>query len=300
MREMQRLVRTAIAMGAALLMAVSGAAAADRSITLLPGTDLPGFDYATVKDTDLDSCTATCSEDKLCQAFTFNEKAGWCFLKGAAGTETPFKGATSGRVAQSPTLEELAAEREAELPFPSSDIVYSARYFAEQLPTTDTPPEDIAYPELVTYGDEAMTQQNAAGAMVSYRQALAINANDPELWLKLADAANIRGDEEAARGNGTYELGSVSNSAAVMAFLKAEDVDLRARALAALAHGLEFRQMWREAIASYRASVGLIADATVQAALDKVVAENGFRVVSNSVDADAATPRICADFALCD
>ncbi len=297
MRDMQRLVRTAMAVGAALFLAVSGAGSAERSITLLPGTDLPGFDYSTLKDTDLDSCSATCTEDKLCQAFTFNEKAGWCFLKGAAGTETPFTGATSGRVEQSPTLEELAATREAELPFPSSDLVYSARYFAEQLPTTDTPPEGIAYSDLVANGDAAMTQQNAAGAMVSYRQALAINANDPELWLKLADAANIRGDEEAARGNGTYELGSVSNSAAIMAFLKAEGVDLRARALSALAHGLEFRQMWRESIASYRASVALIADATVQAALDKVVAENGFRVVSNSVDPDAATPRICVDFA---
>ncbi len=34
----------------------------------------------------------------------------------------------------------------------------------------------------------------------------------------------------------------------------------------------------------------------LQARLDKVVAEHGFRVVSNEVDAEAATPRICAVF----
>ncbi|HZY68154.1 MAG TPA: PAN/Apple domain-containing protein, partial [Devosia sp.] len=60
---------------------LSGAIAADRSVTLMEGTDLPGFDYNTLKDVDLDACTAACTDDKICRAFTFNEEANWCFLK---------------------------------------------------------------------------------------------------------------------------------------------------------------------------------------------------------------------------
>ena len=41
--------------------ATISAAGVERNITLLPGTDLPGFDYATIKGTDLASCTASWS-----------------------------------------------------------------------------------------------------------------------------------------------------------------------------------------------------------------------------------------------
>ncbi|MCS6760530.1 MAG: PAN/Apple domain-containing protein [Candidatus Devosia euplotis] len=74
-------------MGAVLILALglAHAQAADHSITLLPDTDLPGFDYAIVKNTDLDACSAACAGDDICQAFTFNQKSNWCFLKGDAG-----------------------------------------------------------------------------------------------------------------------------------------------------------------------------------------------------------------------
>ena len=68
------------------------------NITLLPDTDLPGFDYSTIKDTTLDACQAACADDRICRAFTFNEKAKWCFLKSEVGEATAFKGATSGKI----------------------------------------------------------------------------------------------------------------------------------------------------------------------------------------------------------
>ena len=98
---MQRLIRSALWLCAGLFLAFAplAAGAAERSITLLPGTDLPGFDYR-MRQGRRPSRPARrlCDDDRICRAFTFNEKAGWCFLKGDVGPETPFTGATSGRV----------------------------------------------------------------------------------------------------------------------------------------------------------------------------------------------------------
>ena len=46
--------------------------------------------------------------------------------------------------------------------------------------------------------------------------------------------------------------------------------------------------MWRESIATYRASLALVDDAELAGAARQVVAQHGFRIVSNSVDAEAA------------
>ena len=54
----------------ALVLAGAMPSAAETKITLLQGTDLPGFDYSIVKDTDLDSCQAACTDDNICRAFT--------------------------------------------------------------------------------------------------------------------------------------------------------------------------------------------------------------------------------------
>ena len=298
---MQRLLSAArvFALSVSILVASGGTAlAADRSITLLPGTDLPGFDYAVEKGVTLNACEAACVGDRLCRAFTFNERAGWCFLKADGGPEETFAGATSGRIAQSPTPAELSALRQQDLPFPSYDFVNGAIGFSNGLPQTDPAPEGIAFADLITAGDEAVEQSNPVGAMVSYRQALSINRNDPALWLKLANAALARADAEAAQNNGysSYDLGVTATYAAINGLLRAESAGERADALAAVAHALERRQMWRESIATYRASVGLVDDAGVQAKLDKLVAERGFRVVSHEVDADSPEPRICAVF----
>ena len=295
---MQPLFRSAGRLCAALLLVLGFgvATAADRNITLLPGTDLPGFDYSVLKDVTVDACEAACQADRVCRAFTFNERAGWCFLKGDAGPETPFAAATSGRVEMAPSLEVTAAAREAELPFPASDLIYNARSFAGDLPRTDPPPPGIMYADLVAAGDDAAAQSNPAGAMVSYRQALAIVDNDPALWLKLAAMALARADAEQTAGNSAYELASTATYAALNAFLMSETVPERASALSTLAHGLALRQMWRETILTYRASLALVDDRVLQRRLDAVVAQHGFRVVSHQVDAEAATPRICAVF----
>ena len=285
--------------GAAMLI-VSGLVptlAAEPKITLLPGTDLPGYDYSISRDTTLDACQAACADDRICRAFTFNEQSRWCFLKADAGDETAYGGATSGRVERSPTPSVTQAARQAELPFPADYLIDSARELADQLPTTDVPPPKATYSGLVSTGGAAMSEGNPAAAIIAYRQALGINGNDPAVWLALADAALTRLEDIAdTQAEERSALAGVASAAAMNAFLRSESVDERAGALRALAYALEFREMYREAIASYRASMALVPNEVLEAHLEEVVAQHGFRISSHQVDADAASPRICAVF----
>src|SRR5688572_500839 len=127
--------------------------AADRNISLMPGTDLPGYDYSVIKDTDLEACQAACVEDRICAAFTFNESAEWCFLKGGVAEAVDFGGATSGTVEASPDAATILADRRSELPFPGDYLIDEARRFATELPTTNPPPPNAVYADLVADGD---------------------------------------------------------------------------------------------------------------------------------------------------
>mgnify|MGYP001041107820 CR=1 FL=1 len=300
---MQRLARLAVWLEVVVVLAfaVGSPLAADRSVTLLKDKDLPGFDYSISKGTTLDKCQAACVGDDLCRAFTFNSKTKWCFLKGdVPATPADFKGATSGTIAMTPAPADIEAARLGELPFPAQDLLSSARYFASQLPATNPPPKDLAYADLVKAGDVGTEQQNPAGAAVSYRQALALNKNDPAVWLKLANATLAQADAayDAQNSSDTYDLGSTASYAALMAFIQTPDADKagRAAAMGALAHALERREMWREAIQTYRSSLALVDDAALQKRLDDAVAQHGFRITGNDVDAEAADPRICINF----
>jgi len=293
---MQRLFQSVWVLFCALLVVVgTSAMAADSTVTRLEGIDLPGFDYQVLKDGDLEACEAACVEDRLCRAYTYNHKAGWCFLKGGAGEEQPFKAATSGKLTLVPAPEVTAAVRQAEIPFPAQDLVDGARYFATTLRTTDVPPPDVAYADLVASGDDAVAQANPSAALVSYRQALAINSNDPALWLKLAQVELDRAIATAGQSE-SYDFAVTATYAAINGLLQSTAVAERASALRVLGGALERREMWRESIATYRASLALVEDATLLAQLDKVLAEHGFRVASNQVDSESATPRICAVF----
>ncbi|HVW92390.1 MAG TPA: MG2 domain-containing protein [Devosia sp.] len=264
-------------------------------MTQLPGMDLPGGDYATLKGVTLDNCSKACADDNICRAFTYNQKAKWCFLKGNAGTQTPFAGAVSGKVAMSPDPMTIAAARQAELPFPPDSLVNEATDFASGLSKSDPAPKGSTYADLVKAGDAAAGNDNSDVVLASYRQALGIVGNDPAVWLKLADVADKRADREAANNNDSDAQGfaTIGTDAALEAFLQSETPADRATALASLARGLALRQMWQEAIGTYKASLDLAANADLAKTLDTLIAQHGFHVTGNTVEADTATPSIC-------
>ncbi|KKC40976.1 hypothetical protein WH87_02150 [Devosia epidermidihirudinis] len=283
---------------AALLfgMGVGGASAADPKISLIESADLPGFDYSILKDTTLDACQSACVDDKICNAFTFNGKSNWCFLKSGSAEIVQFAGATSGKVDRSGV--DLENERLAELPFPGQSIVDAAKRLATELPQTDAPPPKTSYADLVAQGEEYAATDYAVGAISAFRQALGINPNDPVVWQALADAAltQARAVAGQSEGDNSYDLAQTASSAAMNAFIRTVDAEPRAKALQALAEAIEYRDMWREAIATYRVALALSPNKRLSAHLDDVIAQHGFRIVSHDVDAEAASPRICVSF----
>ncbi len=289
---------TAPALGVLLLgFGLFGAVAGERNITLLPGTDLPGFDYSVIKDVPLETCESTCLADGNCEAFTYNQKANWCFLKSEAGPETEFGSAISGIVEMSSTFEEIAEARLGELPFlATTSFVGAASRFAAELDITNPPPEGVNYGDLIVFADAQQARANFPEAINAYRQALAIADKDPMVWGKLASAALDYFDAQKTNNRTDYEASEIAILAALNGFLLTETPSERAEALAMFAHALTRREMWRQSIFTYRASLALVDDRALQERLDEVVAEHGFRVVSNEVDSEAASPRICAIF----
>ena len=93
------------------------------------------------------------------------------------------------------------------------------------------------------------------------------------LWYKLAATTLKQADFALENGNSSeaYDNGYTASSAAINGLLLSESVQDRATGLGALAHALESRSMWREAIATYRASIALVDDGELQARLDKAI-----------------------------
>ena len=295
---MLKLGQAALLLCAVFVLSMGLAQAAQRTATQQVNTDLPGFDYSIDKNVTLPNCQKACIDDDTCRAFTYNQKTKWCFLKSDVGTAAPFNGATSGTITMVPSATDIATARTSDLPFPAADLIDSAKSFATGLPNTDAPPKDLTYADLVKAGDDNVAQKNPAAAAVSYRQALALNRNDPDLWLKLANVLLGQADDQVAQNNtsDSYDTAATASYAALNGFLQSEAVDQRAALLGALAHALERREMWRESIQTYRASIALVDSADLQARLDAVLDQHGFRVTSNNVDSESADPRICVIF----
>ncbi|HEV2557204.1 MAG TPA: PAN domain-containing protein [Microvirga sp.] len=71
------------------------------SFDLREDLDLPGGDFAVMKDVTIDSCASSCRTQSQCTAYTYNAPVRWCFLKDRVGTPMAFKGATTGFKTQS-------------------------------------------------------------------------------------------------------------------------------------------------------------------------------------------------------
>ena len=94
----------------------------------------------------------------------------------------------------------------------------------------------------------------------------------------------------------TASLQSDATSAAYNAYLLLRTASTRADALAAIAVGLDRRDLFRPSLNAYEASLALVNFASVRAEYEDLKARKGFRVVEHKVEADSASPRVCAQF----
>ena len=265
----------------------------ERSILLTPGMDYFGGDYETLKGVDLETCRDACLADARCLAFTFNSKAGWCFLKESASDARPFPDAVSGRVRIGQTTvppPDLAAARSAELRFISRADLDAARKLAARI--AEAPPRDQSATSLAAEGARSAAN-NPVRASDLYAAALRHAPDDRALWLELARTAMAA---EPSDWQARQAFEQDATAAAVNAYWRSEGTSDRANALVVLARTLAERDDWRTAIRALRASLALVEDASLRDDYDRMIGEHGFRVTGHEVDSDAASPRICLQF----
>ncbi len=291
------LMRTAIsaaAVAAGMFLASHAGAADARRVIVTQGADYSGFDTRTIKNTDLPGCQSACLADSTCQAFTFNTKAGWCFLKSDFGPLASTPGATAGRVVTvaelTPSLEK---KRLGELSYLDQSLIDEARTFIGSLPQRYPAPNGASFTSVRAAGGAAFKAGQYDEAAADFGAGLAFAYDDPAAWLDYAVASvrrNPSDDSDKTQANTDASAGAIN------AYLRASAVADRAEALGILGEALANREIWLSSIRAYRASLALSQVQRVQDAYDKVVAEHGFRVTDNTVEADSATPQICVKF----
>ncbi|MEH6718890.1 MAG: alpha-2-macroglobulin family protein [Aurantimonas endophytica] len=276
-----------------LMAAPAGAQVAERRIVTTEGADYFGRDYDILKDVDLDLCSAACLGDRRCKAFTLNTSSQWCFLKEEVGELRTVAGAVSGKVVVAAAVDDdTIAAREAELDFLPRATLDEARRLRLELAGAD---RDSQFGEVTadSLAARAAAALSLPEAIRAWREALQRDPLDHRAWLGLSDAAlNYTPEQysERPQNDRFRELGAVN------AYLVAGADDERAEALRALGASFEAKQDWKMAIRSYRKSLAIADVGSVQAQLDAVVAEHGFRIIEHTVDNNAANPRICLNF----
>ena len=93
-----------------------------------------------------------------------------------------------------------------------------------------------------------------------------------------------------------YELPVNASGAAWNAYERAQNPAAKANALWVLHEAFKRRSFWRPAIDALRTSIALDSTPEAQEALEKLVAQHGFRIAEYKVDTDAAQPRLCIQF----
>lgn len=273
--------------------AVPSLAQDGRRVITTEGADYFGRDYDILKDVDLDQCTATCLADDRCQAFTLNTNSRWCFLKEAVGELRTVAGAISGKVVAEAGIDADSVEaRMADLAFLPAATLDDARQLRLEIANEDRSIRfgDASAQEIAGLARTALTHPQAIRA---WREALKRAPLAHFAWQGIADAALAYTPEQYGEQPANNRL---REAGAINAYLTAGQDDERAAALATLARVYEAAQNWKRAIKAYRESLDLAEMADVRASLDAVVAAHGFRIVDNSVDNNAASPRICLNF----
>ncbi|MEM8662855.1 MAG: alpha-2-macroglobulin family protein, partial [Pseudomonadota bacterium] len=254
--------------GAAL--AVSAPAAAERVLDRLSGVDLPGFDYNTLRNVPIAACERACLADRQCAAFTYNERANWCFLKSAVGERTPYSGATSGVVR---TVETAPA-----LPLP--DVAYLLRAYEREA--------DQLAAEV-----DAAARSGTGSSRIDAALAASLQAGQSSAWLNYARSVFNRNSQRYRDRQAAIRTAS---GAAWLALRDARSPQDQGAALALLSAILERQGLFRPAITASEASVALRLDSAEVARLERLRAQHGFRVLDYAVNSEVETPRLCVQF----
>ncbi|MGI3901945.1 MAG: alpha-2-macroglobulin family protein [Janthinobacterium lividum] len=142
----------------------------------------------------------------------------------------------------------------------------------------------------------AKAPPGSEAALKGFATAIAAGRDDSAVWLALAVAADgvsaVLPDTDPRH----EQLAGWVMPAAYQAYQRATTRRDEATALAVGAASLERREAWRPALDAYRASLAAADDPKLRVTYEALRDAHGFHIADYSVDADAATPRICVQF----
>ncbi|HHL21756.1 MAG TPA: hypothetical protein ENJ52_09540, partial [Aliiroseovarius sp.] len=266
----------------------------ERRAILWRNTDFFGSDIQTILDTSLGACENACLADSSCRAYTFNSNKNACFLKNGVGEKSEFAGAFSAEViATDPAALRNAPARARELEFLTPGDFNAALAQARALPHDFV----VGGWDLDNLRAAVSSSEKAANILAAMRFAggavvLTDAAQDwsefARLSLALASQTPDRGEQRDYRAQGI--------SAAINAYLRSARAPQRASILMLLGYGLEDAGRGRDALRVMRLASDLSPREDIVERLDGLIGKYGFRVTDHRVDADSATPRICAAF----
>lgn len=275
---------------AVLLVQLGAVSAQERSVETIEDADYFGFDLRTERDVTLDQCSDACIADQACRAFTYNTRAQWCFLKSDYGHTNPFEGAVAGRIITRSSANDIGALPE--LDFLSAGIRDEARQYRSAIArlSQETAPGVVF---LTSVARRQLSTGDARAAIDTFRSALALSSDEPELWTGLAEALLAASPSDWREQT---SLPRDASSAALNGYWTTRTAPDRAEALAWLARALDRRDLYRPAMEAYSASLALEDDEALRTERAELRTRRGFRIVDHTVDTEAAAPRICVQF----
>ena len=142
----------------------------------------------------------------------------------------------------------------------------------------------------------AKAPPGSEAALKGFATAIAAGRDDAAVWLALAVAADGVSAALPDTDPRHEQLAGWVMPAAYESYQRATTRRDEAAALAVGGASLARRELWRPALDAYRASLAAADDPKLRATYDALRDEHGFHIADYSVDADAATPRICVQF----
>lgn len=147
--------------------------------------------------------------------------------------------------------------------------------------------------EAIRIGEAALARGDARAALPQANAAVVAEPNNAAGWRLMARAADAIEPRDYRE---RWELRQRAISAAYLSYQRSANRNDEAASLGVLARSFEKNELWRPALTTYRLSLDLIDNASLRTAYESLRERRGFRLLSNKVDADAASPRACFEF----
>jgi uncharacterized protein YfaS (alpha-2-macroglobulin family) len=292
--RLPRLLGTLLLFGmtAAPALAQTAPPVPERRSVVTSDVDFYGSDLGPVFDTTLERCERLCLARSDCAAFTYNSRSNACFPKAGVTRAEPYAGAISARIVEAdPQVVARAVTRAAALDTLLQSDFEAARSLAQEI--------GIRHPAgsatLAGMLDAARARQQAgdiAGAL-RWTGAAVARSDEAALWAAHAQLS-LRMADDTPRDS--RRLDAQALSAALNAYLRAPAPEGEAGALILMARALERLGRGRDSIGALRLAQARDPRPDTAAALDRAVAQYGFRLTGHSADNESAAPRICAEF----